>query len=145
MAASDTLAIRSDPQDLETLFCWTDGFCVRAGLGGATHLRLKLLLEEVVVNVMMHGYRDRTDGPIAVRLTHGDDGRIEALVTDEAPAFDPLTDGPVPQTDGSVDARSIGGLGIHFVRTLASSVEYRSRDGRNVLRMVVDDVRDRSC
>ena len=32
-----------------------------------------------------------------------------------------------------IEQRRIGGLGVHIMRTLAKSVEYRRQDGRNNL------------
>ena len=45
--------------------------------------------------------------------------------------FNPL-ELPRPDTDSSLDDRAIGGLGIHFVRTLMNDMTYRREGGRNV-------------
>jgi serine/threonine-protein kinase RsbW len=56
-----------------------------------------------------------------------DRGAIDAVVRDSAPAFDPFS---VPEADTtkSIEDRGIGGLGVHFVRKMSDSFEYR-RDG----------------
>jgi anti-sigma regulatory factor (Ser/Thr protein kinase) len=53
-------------------------------------------------------------------------------VTDDGREFNPL-ERPEPDTTLHVHQREPGGLGIHFVRKLFPSVEYRREHGRNVL------------
>ena len=43
---------------------------------------------------------------------------LEILVKDDAPQFDPFNQVPQPDLDASVEARPIGGLGVHLVRSL---------------------------
>lgn len=82
-----------------------------------------LMLDELITNVVMHGFRDSGKGTIEVKLSI-DRGAIDAVVRDSAPAFDPFS---VPEADTSlgIDERGIGGLGVHFVRKMSDSYEYR--------------------
>jgi anti-anti-sigma factor len=50
-------------------------------------------------------------------------------------AFDPLQ-APLPDLTADLAERQVGGLGIHFIRSLMDAVAYDRRDGRNRLRMV---------
>jgi serine/threonine-protein kinase RsbW len=59
---------------------------------------------------------------------------VTAEVEDDGRAFNPL-EAAAPNLDASIDERPIGGLGIHLVRSVMTSVEYRRQDGRNVLTM----------
>ncbi len=94
---------------------------------------LKVALDEIVSNVIAHGY---TDGaPHEIRVTIAlDTARIVALVEDDGVAFDPLA---VPPPDLAADAgqRPVGGLGIHLARGLMSDVHYQRVAGRNVLQL----------
>jgi serine/threonine-protein kinase RsbW len=85
-----------------------------------------LMLDELLTNVVMHGFRDSGLGTIEVKVSI-DRGAIDAVVRDSAPAFDPFS---VPEADTTmgVEERRIGGLGVHFVRKMSDSFEYR-RDG----------------
>ena len=56
------------------------------------------------------------------------DGRLFAELCDDAAPFDPLTQAQPAVLEGPLDERPIGGLGLHFVRTLMDEVSYR-RDG----------------
>ncbi|MFC5498077.1 ATP-binding protein [Caenimonas terrae] len=85
-----------------------------------------LMLDELITNVVMHGFRDSGEGSIEVTLAI-EDGCVAATVRDSAPAFDPFS---IPEADTSLDAedRGIGGLGVHFVRKMSDGYGYR-RDG----------------
>jgi anti-sigma regulatory factor (Ser/Thr protein kinase) len=60
--------------------------------------------------------------------------RVRAIVTDIAPAYDPLAR-PEVDTKLPLDERPIGGLGVHLVKNLMTSTQYEWRDGQNVLSM----------
>jgi anti-sigma B factor antagonist len=57
--------------------------------------------------------------------------RLRATVADEAPAFDPLAR---PEIDISLplEARAIGGLGVHLVKKLMDLCSYERRNGKNL-------------
>ena len=84
--------------------------------------RMELMLDELVTNIIVHGYRH-------------DHGRIElqaqvlgqalhVTLRDYAFAYDPLQ-APEPDTALALEDRSIGGLGVHFVRRMADQVHYQ--------------------
>lgn len=85
-----------------------------------------LILDELVTNTILHGYRGQPWGAIAVEASV-EDGAIAVQLTDQAPPFDPLSL-PPPDTDADIEQRSIGGLGILFVRRLADELSYRRLD-----------------
>ena len=41
---------------------------------------------------------------------------------DDAPPFDPFVEAPAPDLDADLDARPIGGLGVHLIRSLMDEV-----------------------
>ncbi|MDO8833947.1 MAG: ATP-binding protein [Vicinamibacterales bacterium] len=92
---------------------------------------VQLALLEWLTNIVEHGYRDRPNGVIDVSylLT---DGALAVTVTDDGPAFDPLSL-PPPDTGQPIEDREPGGLGVHFIRQLMDHAEYRRADGRNTL------------
>ena len=94
---------------------------------------VQLLLDEIVINVIKHGYQDERGRPIDVTLSLA--GKLLTIrVEDEARPFDPTT-APAPNLDLPIEERPIGGLGVHIAKSLTDSMEYEYVGGRNTLTM----------
>jgi serine phosphatase RsbU (regulator of sigma subunit)/anti-sigma regulatory factor (Ser/Thr protein kinase) len=76
-----------------------------------------LCLEELITNTIQHGLGSAPDRVICVRLSLSDEW-LEIVVKDDAPPFDPFAQAPAPDLDADLDARAIGGLGVHLVKTM---------------------------
>lgn len=85
---------------------------------------LRLILEELLVNIARHGYEGRTGLPIRLEFVVADD-TVRVVVEDEAPPFNPLADAPAPDLESDLENREPGGLGIFLVQSLADRAEYR--------------------
>ena len=95
----------------------------RAGLG--------IALDEVLTNIVLYAYDDGQAHEIILHLlVRGTTLCID--IRDDGLPFDPTTIAAV-DTSGDLDDRPIGGLGMHFVRTVFDAVEYHRRRGWNAL------------
>jgi sigma-B regulation protein RsbU (phosphoserine phosphatase) len=94
---------------------------------------LNLALEEILTNIISYGYTDNREHEIKVRLSV-QPGEVKAEVEDDGQPFNPL-EAPEPDTAQSLQERTIGGLGIHLVRKLMDSLEYKRQGDRNLLSM----------
>ncbi|MCY4546465.1 MAG: ATP-binding protein [Gemmatimonadetes bacterium] len=97
--------------------------------------QVKLVLEELGVNIVTHGHANDPDHEFEVVL----DSDPEALtieLRDEGPAFNPLTDSSEPDIESGVEDRPVGGLGIYLVRTMMDELSYRRENDKNVLTIV---------
>lgn len=94
---------------------------------------LKVALDEILSNVMAHGYADSAPHEILVTIALSD-AQIVARVEDDGVAFDPLA-APAPDLLADAEQRPQGGLGIHLARGLMSDVQYQRIADRNVLRL----------
>ena len=94
---------------------------------------LALVLEEVLTNVIRHGYGPGAEGRI-VLSAEIDHGRLRLEVRDQARPFDPFSAAP-PDLEADVADRPVGGLGIFLVLRLMDRVEYRRQGDENVLVM----------
>ena len=106
-------------------------FAKSSGLPPEAIWRLEVALDEVLSNVVRHGSAAGRLGPIAVDLDI-QGSRIEVVITDDAPAFNPL-EVQAPEASVPLEDRPLGGLGIALVRALMDEVTYERRDGRNRL------------
>ena len=96
-------------------------------------LDTQLAVEEVITNIIIHGYKE-PGGKIhlSCRITRN---LVEIRICDAAPPFNPLSI-PEPELEGSVDERGIGGLGIYLLRKVMDDISYRYENGNNILTMV---------
>jgi serine/threonine-protein kinase RsbW len=96
-------------------------------------LDTQLAVEEIVTNIIMHGYEGHT-GEIRIIGTTTR-GTIEIRIEDNAPRFNPLS---VPEPDLTTDLpdRRPGGLGIFLSRKVMNDVIYRNERGKNILVLI---------
>jgi serine/threonine-protein kinase RsbW len=105
-----------------------------AGLGPDESYRLRLATEEIVANVVAHGYLEdpalaRTSDARTFELRWGSDReRVWVCVVDSARPFDPTAVDTPDDLDDPLEQRTPGGLGIHLVRNSLDEFRYR-RDG----------------
>ena len=114
---------------LADLLAFVQRACERAALDPAVAFDVRLATEEVVTNVIEHGYAgEHPPGPIAVRF-HRDPRQVVVTVDDRARPFDPATIRPADPT-APLEARRIGGLGWHFVTRVMDEVRHEPRHPR---------------
>ena len=94
-------------------------------------LNLNLVLEELVTNIIFYGYDNTDEHEIKIDLSYKNK-MIKVQIEDDGRQFDPLQ-APEPNTEEIVEDRKIGGLGIHFVRTLMDDINYQRLDNKNRL------------
>lgn len=128
-----TVTLLNRRSELERLSELVDTFGARHDLPPKVLFALNLALEEILINVISHGYRDTTDHQIIVRLAL-DDGEVRAEVEDDAQPFNPL-EAPAPDVSRSLEDRPIGGLGIHLTRKMMDELDYRRQGDKNLLVM----------
>lgn len=128
---SQRLTIAADLAELTRVMQMTDAFCAGVGAGAADVSALHLALEEMVTNVITHGYHNDPSRSFDFRIEAMAADRIRATVTDDAPAYNPLAR-PEVDTSLPLEARPVGGLGVHLVRKLMDACLYEHRDGRNL-------------
>lgn len=85
--------------------------------------RLEVIFEEVLANIIRHGLIQKSDQLILV-IASALPGAIELVFEDEGMGFNPL-DAPPPEPFETLETTKIGGLGIHLVRMLSTTVQYQ--------------------
>lgn len=98
--------------------------------------KIRLACEEILVNIIHYAYPG-DNGKVEINCTKsaGKKGlRIE--FTDSGIPFDPLSYVSADMTGMNIEDRMIGGLGIHFVKTIMNEFFYSYEDGKNILTLV---------
>jgi anti-sigma regulatory factor (Ser/Thr protein kinase) len=132
-AVRHRISVPASYAGLKDLFDECCRFAEQHGLSDAVRHDMYVAVEELVSNVIRHGGRPgiRPRVTVAAVITNGD---LRVTVADNAPAFNPL-DVPAPDLTTPIEEREVGGLGIHFVKSLMDSVQYRRQNGRNHVRL----------
>jgi len=125
------LTIRNDLGELARVSALARELLERHGVDAQVAYATELALEEVLSNVIRHGYPDREPHEIALWLGVGEGG-IELRVEDDGREFDPTTAAGA-DLDRPLAERQAGGLGIHLLRAFVSEMRYERLGDRNSL------------
>jgi len=107
-------------------------YCRCEGIEPRSQRRLKVIVDELVSNLLLHA---RAEGGqellIEVELDRTAEG-LRLCIRDNGQPFNPL-EAPAADVTSDLEQRTIGGLGLHLVRQLASNLSYSREFGSNVL------------
>lgn len=92
---------------------------------------VQLVLDELLSNVINYGFPDGGEHEVQVQIERGDQCLWLSL-SDPGVPFNPLQL-PPPDLESDLDARELGGLGIHLTRNLTDDMEYTRGVGRNTV------------
>jgi serine/threonine-protein kinase RsbW len=101
------------------------------GLPSAVTNEMNLCLDEILNNTISYGYADSGRHTIRVSLSI-EDSMLVVEIEDDARPFD-LRESVAPNVAGGLPTRKLGGVGIHFVKSLLDAVDYARSDGYNRL------------
>lgn len=92
---------------------------------------ITLALEEILANIQSYAYTDKDEHEITVILSLTDT-EFTAKIIDDGRPFDPLSV-PEPDINAPLETRKVGGVGLFLVRKLMDKIEYRRKEGKNIL------------
>jgi serine/threonine-protein kinase RsbW len=130
------LVLHNDGLEIPRLASTLEYFAEMENIPPKTLFRLNLALDELLTNMISYGYPEPRLGRIDVRVRY-DGNRVEVRLADDALAFDPFS-APEPDISSGVEDRPIGGLGVHFVRTLMDEVSYCREGLQNVVTIALN-------
>lgn len=94
MIASLSATLPNRRSEIERLQQLVETFSEQHELPDGVVFAVNLALDEIVTNIIVHGYSDNQQHDIRVEIVLGEDA-IEVVVRDDAPAFNPLLVPPV--------------------------------------------------
>ena len=128
-----TLVFKNDLSQVRTLAKALFEFGKENNLSREIIHDINLTLEELLVNVIFYGYKDKKEHEIVIRLSL-DKKELVLQFEDDGVPFNPL-EFPAPDIEKPLNERPAGGLGIHFVRNLMDAIEYKREKEKNILAM----------
>jgi anti-sigma regulatory factor (Ser/Thr protein kinase) len=112
-----------------------DGWGQRRNWDSLLLSQMRLVVEELVVNVMTHAQPQRgqlrASGWVQVELRERGN-QLRLVVSDNGLAFDPTAAAP-PDLHAELEDRGVGGLGIHLARQISDHMAHEALpDGNRV-------------
>jgi anti-sigma regulatory factor (Ser/Thr protein kinase) len=133
------ISVRNKPEELALILDFIEGLGTDWGLGAELIFRLNLILEEYINNLISYGFNDNLPHEISIEISLVNENILKGCVVDDGNPFD-ITAAPENEDLGkSLEERKIGGLGIHFIKTLAKEIDYRIVEGENKFTFLLTD------
>ena len=126
-----SIVLPNDIKEVPRLNAFVTEVCEAVGLSQPDIMKMKVAMEEAVVNVMNYAYPPDTHGDVTIEAA-SNDVRLKFTIIDSGKPFDPTVKAEV-DTTLSAKERPIGGLGIHIVRQFMDSINYERVGDLNVL------------
>ena len=104
------------------------------GISSHDVIKINLIVDELISNIVSYAYQDDGEHDIEIELGLADN-RLSLVITDDGVPFDPSAK-DLPDTAVPLEARPLGGLGIHLVKKIADDLSYQRRAGKNVVTVV---------
>jgi serine/threonine-protein kinase RsbW len=138
MRSRPALTVSASLAAIEEIGAYLGAVAEEAGLSRRDGYRLRLAVDELATNIIVHGYQESgIAGQLVVRAEPIDEGVVVTL-EDTGPAFDPRTiEMPEADLTLSLDERSVGGLGVFLAIKSVDAFDYERRGDRNVTTLTV--------
>ena len=124
---SEDITLIPNEKSLQKVSDFLDNLSSKWNLSMKLTNKLQLISDEIYSNIVSYSKAQKAsisviDDSEVIKMIFNDNGKI----------FNPLLK-PEPDVDKPLEERQIGGLGIYMVKKIASSVDYETIDGQNVL------------
>lgn len=133
-----SIALPPDDRALDDLFAFIDRLCEDASCSKRVRFDLKLVLEELFVNVAHYGFPEgQPHQSVHVQAAIDENaGMLHIAMSDAGIPYDPLAYRPERVDAEKGEANKVGGLGILLVRERTDGITYERASGLNVVRIV---------
>lgn len=132
-ASVDPLILPGQLESLSAIGRYVVATATTAGLDKAATYKLRLAIDELATNAIIHGYQEANlSGSVTVSVAM-DRRKLAITVEDTARPFDPtaLALPDEEELDLPLEQRPIGGLGVMLAREDVDDFRYERVDGRN--------------
>ncbi len=131
MISTQTLRLAHELPEIRRLARAVQDFAARHGIPGKAAHHINLAADELITNAIAYG--DASAGRRIVVTLRREPDQLVMQITHRGLAFDPTTEVAAPDLDADIDNRAVGGLGVHFAKTLLDGLSYVRHRGANRL------------
>jgi serine/threonine-protein kinase RsbW len=129
-----TLTLPAELESLEPLADLVLEQAALAGLDERQTYQLRLAVDEIATNIVVHGYQEHGAEGEIVAVVKVDEESLTVTLEDSAAPYDPL-DRDMAEVEAGfrkpLEERQIGGLGVYFAIRAVHDFRYEWRNGRN--------------
>ena len=130
------VSLANDVREIRRISPALADFLAEEGVPGRTIHHVRLVIEELVVNVVRYAYTDKAPHKIGLDV-RTEPRRVVVTVEDDGRPFNP-NDVPPPKLLEALEAGRAGGVGILMVKKLSHDVAYTRENNRNRVRATID-------
>lgn len=113
------------------LIAWLENLCEQLNMPQASKVKLQIAVEEIFVNISTYAYPPKI-GKVEIIFKKIKNNQVEMHFIDTGTPYNPL-DVPNPDITLSAEERPIGGLGIFMVKKSVDFIDYKFKNGKNIL------------
>ena len=124
---SEDITLIPNEESLQKVSNFLDNLSSKWNLSMKLTNKLQLISDEIYSNIVSYSKAQKASISVI-----DDSEVIKMIFKDNGKIFNPLLK-PEPDVYKPLEEREIGGLGIYMVKKIASSVDYETIDGQNVL------------
>lgn len=128
------LTVEALTENLENVLTFIDKELEGVGCSMKIQAQIDIAVEEIFVNIAHYAYEEKAGTAVVfIEIT---EEPLSAVITftDSGIPYDPLKKAD-PDITLSAEERKIGGLGIYMVKKSMDSVDYKYKDGKNILKI----------
>jgi len=131
------LTLEQSDLEVERLAKWLDEEEVALAIPKRVAFAVRLCVEEVVSNLIRYTSKTSEGLKIRLELTRQETALI-AVIEDYGPPFD-LRTATAYSPAKDLEAASVGGWGIHLIRSYADEIVYQSGPSCNRLKLIFEE------
>ena len=125
------IQIKNDITEIKTVSQALYEFCTSQHLPLNIINSLDLALDEILNNIITHGYIQHNESDITIQIMRSD-SQIIIIIEDQGKKFNPLKI-KAADTESKIENRPIGGLGIHLIKNFIDEIQYKYENNKNCL------------
>lgn len=120
------LSVNASLENLREIRSYIDQAGARLGVSESALGDLRLVVDEAVTNVILHGYGE-LDGVVEIHM-EADGNDVIIRIRDQAKTFN-SSQVDAPHLDTALKDRPFGGMGIFLIKEMTDAAEFLPRPG----------------
>jgi anti-sigma regulatory factor (Ser/Thr protein kinase) len=131
------LTVPADAKALAVVSAFVWAICGDAHLSQRKSYQFRLAIDEVVSNIIQHGYQGCEDCPPIRIWAEIQERAVTMTIEDGGEPFDITREMPVVDVSLPLEQRNPGGLGVFLVVRYIDDIRYEYVNGHNINRLTI--------